>query len=758
MFDLVLLLLTSLIIGVLGLTVLLRNPKDRTYRLFALLTLFGIIWSVANYFTNHVSGYDAQVVANRISLAIGFVVIVLVWLLSLYFPIKSRPHPIQVWISVLLAPIVIILTLFSGYLVTGVTYYPDKQITYIKVGSLVYVYIISTILYFAFLTNNFTQSYRAKSTTRAQKQQIIYSATGLMLAFVWASLTSVAIPAFTNNWEISKYGPTGTLFMVVFISIAIVKHRLFDIRLVIARSLAYVLSLTTLIAFFTVATYILTNLIFSSSSPTSFQVKAVYTLTAVLLAITFSPLKRFFDQITAKVFFKDAYDPQDFLEQFNKLLVATYELGPLLKSSAEIITQNLKPTQSIFLIKNSDSKLRIIGNPGHNPISASELSANKHLFLKFGQKIIVADDLGDTHKELKKLLSRHNIAVVSRLTSSLQSEGVGYLVLGTKKTGNPFSAQDLQVVEIITNELVIAVQNALRFEEIAQFNLTLQRKVEEATRKLRVTNEKLKALDETKDDFISMASHQLRTPLTSIKGYLSMVLEGDVGKVSKQQKEMLNLAFTSSQRMVYIIADLLNVSRLKTGKFVIEKSTMYFPDIVEQELDQVEETANSREVKLIYKKPKDFPLAYLDETKTRQVIMNFIDNAIYYTPAGGKVEISLTDTPTAIEYRVKDNGLGVPKSDMPHLFTKFYRAGNARKARPDGTGLGLYMAKKVVIAQGGVVIFESTEGKGSTFGFRFAKSKVELPSGPSASDAQKTTKIPDSRTKRAEKELAATPR
>ena len=95
--------------------------------------------------------------------------------------------------------------------------------------------------------------------------------------------------------------------------------------------------------------------------------------------------------------------------------------------------------------------------------------------------------------------------------------------------------------------------------------------MDEATLKLRRANEKLRALDETKDDFISMASHQLRTPLTSVKGYLSMVLEGDVGNITKAQKDMLNQAFFSSQRMVYIIADLLNVSRLKTGKFIIRE-------------------------------------------------------------------------------------------------------------------------------------------------------------------------------------------
>jgi signal transduction histidine kinase len=117
--------------------------------------------------------------------------------------------------------------------------------------------------------------------------------------------------------------------------------------------------------------------------------------------------------------------------------------------------------------------------------------------------------------------------------------------------------------------------------------------------------------------------------------------------------------------------------------------------------------------------------------------MNFIDNAIYYTPSGGTVTVALRETPATVEYTVKDTGIGVPKAVQHKLFTKFYRAQNAQQARPDGTGLGLFMAKKVVAAQGGAIIFESEEGKGSTFGFRFNKTDHMVFSGASHADQPK---------------------
>ena len=178
--------------------------------------------------------------------------------------------------------------------------------------------------------------------------------------------------------------------------------------------------------------------------------------------------------------------------------------------------------------------------------------------------------------------------------------------------------------------------------------------------------------------------------------------------------------------MVYLISDLLNVSRLKTGKFVIEPKPTYLPTVVESEIEQLQETAKSRGLKVEFTKPKSFPTLNLDENKIRQVIMNLADNAIYYTPVGGKINLNLSVTNDSVAYTVTDTGIGVPKSEQHHLFTKFYRAANAKKARPDGTGLGLFMAKKVVIAQGGAMIFKTTEGKGSTFGFSFPLNKLEV--------------------------------
>lgn len=359
-----------------------------------------------------------------------------------------------------------------------------------------------------------------------------------------------------------------------------------------------------------------------------------------------------------------------------------------------------------------------IGLPGTKALVSTHALPNAQL----------AQLLGLTTSQVHHVRERLPLQSMYAVKLYARQRLVGLLVIGFMQPVEEVAASDTQLVDRLSETVGVALDNKLLSEENRHVLLQLKE-----------SNIKLKALDETKDDFISMASHQLRTPLTSVKGYISLVLEGDAGKLTPLQKEMLEQAFQSSQRMVYLIADLLNVSRLKTGKFIIEPTDVNLAKIVGEELSQLTEIARAHQLTLIYKEPKNFPDLRLDETKIRQVIMNFADNAIHYTPAGGKVEVQLLNKEHAIEFRVVDNGLGVPKAEQAHLFTKFYRAGNARKARPDGTGLGLFMAKKVVIGSGGVLIFESKEGKGSTFGFSFAKNKLAVTSTTSVTAPNSST-------------------
>lgn len=547
----------------------------------------------------------------------------------------------------------------------------------------------------------------------AKRLATYYLVIGLGLAVIGNSLSGFV---FSDIAAVQFLGPLSILLMTSFITYSITRHRLFDIRAAVARTVAYAVTIILLVTFFFV---ISSSLIarFVHNPSLERLINALLLIAFIFLA---QPLKGVLDRISNSFFYRDAYDFQAVLNTAGDSLLSTIEVEKLAQNITKILEDSLKSSVGGYYLatERSNGKQFYASN---NLLLDGELKTVTHLVSRTEATLVVSamTDKQDVRNELVQ----HDIELITALRTN--DRFIGWLFLGNKRNGSLYTETDIRLFSIIAHTLSIALENALRFEEIQQFNLTLQQKVDDATRQLRRTNEKLRQLDETKDEFISMASHQLRTPLTSMKGYVSMVLEGDSGRITSTQRKLLDQAFVSSQRMVYLIADLLNVSRLRTGKFIIENKPTNLAEVVDTEISQLIETAKGRGLELTYNKPKDFPTLMLDETKMRQVIMNFADNAIYYTPSGGHIQVNLEDKGNTIEYTVVDDGLGVPKTEQHHLFTKFFRAGNARKARPDGTGLGLFMAKKVIVTQGGAIIFHSEEGKGSTFGFSFAKSALQ---------------------------------
>lgn len=706
---------------VLGAVVILRNPHSSLNRAFLFMTVSMTLWAVNSTISDATTSLIISRYASYLAFGFSFLSFCAAYIFSEVFRVGRlrRRHYALLGVGGVMS--VLFSTPLVYYLVTINTY---------RNGALYPVFIASSLTLIALTARNFIVVMRRGEPQ--QKIQARFMVLGFLGTSALALLTNAIIPALFNADWITRFGPMFTSILIASIAYSMVRHRLFDLRFAVARTLAYVLTLGVIAGLYAVVLIgVLSH--FVDQSTVSWTQQLGYIAMALLLATTFQPIKRFFDRLTNSWFYQDAYDAQDFFNQLNKLLVSSLDIKYLMKSSVQIITDTLKPEYCLVVLDDGEKGQRIFG--AHDKLmSIPNAEAILRMASGVRRKVIVADEIDQSHQQLSSAMADSGLAILVRLAQSAKAgeTGLGYVALGQKKSGYAYSRKDIQVLEVAGNELVIAMQNALHFEEIQQFNDTLQQRVDDATHKLRTTNDKLRKLDETKDEFISMASHQLRTPLTSVKGYLSMVLEGDAGKLNDQQEKLLKQSFMSSQRMVYLISDLLNLSRLNTGKFVIESTPVDLREVVKAQMDQLAETAKAREIKLSYDSPAEFPKLMLDETKIHQVVMNFMDNAIYYTPPGGKVDVKLVETPTAIEFRVEDNGIGVPKDERHHLFSKFYRANNAKQARPDGTGLGLFMAKKVIVAQSGSIIFETEEGVGSTFGFRFSKAGHVAPEGETA--------------------------
>ncbi len=619
----------------------------------------------------------------------------------------------------------VVLTILTIIMACSVLYDPSLLTASIEIrqsGNILHVQTIGYLLYTAYFSFAFTTIFvqlllnRRGRTGKLQKQ-VEYVFVGVFCASIAALITNLLLPLF----DIAQYiwlGPAWTLFYIVTVSIAMVKHQLFDVKLAFVRSLVYVCVLAVLSCTYILVAYFVSVFFLHTKTTNSVSISPINIALALVLAFAFQPVKRFFDKATNGIFYQDEYSIDDFYAKFNHLLASSVDLRSILQRAASELAVTLKAEAAyFFLYYNSDNGTQhylSAGTEGYERFSPADAERLGEFVADYNDKEIIVRSLLDEEADFYRLLSNYSIDLLLPLRHD--NKIIGYLSLGPRKVGR-YSQRDIDVLAAISNSLIIAIQNALSVHTVKELNATLQQRIDAATEELRKSNLELQRLDTAKDEFLSIASHQLRTPLTSVKGYISMLLDGDAGRTSQSQRYLLSEAFKGSERMVGLINDFLNVSRIQSGRFMLDYKKFDMVELARQEVDSLKELAKSRGVRIEFVTNADVCVVEADENKLRQIIMNYIDNAIYYSKPHSDIQVATTVTNDGIEVRVKDTGIGVPAREQAKLFTKFFRAGNARKQRPDGTGVGIYLAKRIVSEHGGKIIFASEEDRGSTFGF-----------------------------------------
>lgn len=302
--------------------------------------------------------------------------------------------------------------------------------------------------------------------------------------------------------------------------------------------------------------------------------------------------------------------------------------------------------------------------------------------------------------------------------------GTQYLVVGLVMliTGQLFFANDnvdrfLTIITVLVSVAlsIILFRNLKRESDQRIYIEDLSSKLEDYNKKLQNANERLKGFDKLKTEFVSLASHQLRSPLTAIKGYASMLLEGDYGKLSEESKDTVGRIFESSQNLTKIVEDLLNVSKIEQGGMKYEMAPFDIVEVVSSTCRDLSITAENKGLKLNFLSEGVTGCNVNgDKDKIRQVILNFIDNSIKYTKVG-YIDVKVEKVKDKIIFSVKDTGMGITEEIKETLFHKFARGEGARM-NTTGSGLGLYLAKEIVEAHNGRVWVESGgAGNGSTF-------------------------------------------
>ena len=234
-----------------------------------------------------------------------------------------------------------------------------------------------------------------------------------------------------------------------------------------------------------------------------------------------------------------------------------------------------------------------------------------------------------------------------------------------------------------------------------------------------ITNsfERLAEANRMKSEFVSIVSHQLRSPLSNLRWALELLMSGKLGKIEEKQTEYFKIIKENSNRMTELIKDLLIVSRIETAKLLIKKMEFSLEDLVKELIKELTPFALASNLEIKFRAKENLPKIFADQSQIRLVIENFLDNAIRYIKGIGVVEIKIESQEKNIYFEIKDTGVGIPKEEQKYIFQKFFRSENVLRYQTQGSGLGLYISKAIIEKLGGEIGFKSQGGIGSTFWF-----------------------------------------
>lgn len=261
-------------------------------------------------------------------------------------------------------------------------------------------------------------------------------------------------------------------------------------------------------------------------------------------------------------------------------------------------------------------------------------------------------------------------------------------------------------------------------EEKEEQKLRFEKSLIEINEKLKTTNKKLQELDELKDNFLSMVSHELWSPLTTIQGHITFLKDGKSGTLDVAQKEVLEIVEEQTVRLDNLIRGLVDISKIETGKFDVALESMDIKNVVYKTLDSMKQQADEKNILLKNEVPQNMSKVLADKERIVQVLVNLLGNAIKFTPKNKTVTLHAKEKDETVEFAVTDEGIGIPEEKIDKIFDKFYQVDSTSNREFGGCGLGLAIARSIIELHNGQIWVKSQPGAGSKFMFELRKSNA----------------------------------
>lgn len=687
--------------------IVIKNGRKLVNKLFFLLTLILIIWVFGSFMMFGSTSDKLIIFWDRFIYAGVVFWSAIQYHFSLAVTYTNLKRRILLGTAYFLSFVFLLLSR-TDYLVSGVFHY--EWGSHMKAQLAHHFFVASFVLYALLFFSALFKKYRTEKNKAEKGRLLLYILGFSVLDFIGgtAFLPAYSIPVYPI------FLATPLVFSII-IAYSIVYFGLMNIKLIMRRYFVYFLSVSS----FALPAYF--SLYYSYLFFADYFL-AVFIGIYILSLLFFEHLKKAYYRLANKYFFSSLYDSNELIYSLNSQLRSSLEIKQIFKSVTATLIQAFH-CKAVAVINHDQNKdfWSVLYNSGFKTMdmktkgldyrSLKDLfEANKPLSLKNIEKDKAL------YKKFPAYLRSFDISLVVPVKIN-KSQLSSLMFFGPKESGEAYDEKDLQILEFIASEIGISIENALLYQNAKKFNIKLQNEVRKATKKLQEQNETLKKLDQAKDEFIGIASHQLRTPLTGIRWFTEILMKNKEANLNEKQLGLLKQISSSNLSLIKLVNDLLDVSHIETGrKFEIIKKPFKVSELVSEVLKENAYLIQSKRLK-IENSLSDASIV-ADRDKIKQVWQNLISNASKYCREDGIIKIYYKKDKTKnISFYIEDDGIGIPKSQETKLFTKFFRAANASLQYTEGTGLGLYIAREIIRAHGGKMDFKSQENKGSTFYF-----------------------------------------
>ncbi|MBI2047808.1 MAG: GAF domain-containing protein [Parcubacteria group bacterium] len=632
--------------------------------------------------------------------------------------------------------------LFTKYFINDL-YFAFNQFYYISATRLYTIFISVFVLSVIYVIFELARAH--KKSTSTVKYQIKY----LILAFTVGF--SGGITSYLPVYKINIYPVwNATIFIsAIMATYAILRYRLMDLRVVARKAVIYFISAAFVYGMFYLVAWTY-NQFFGSIYAKNAYISGF--IIAPLFVLIFVWLNDKIRGIANKYLFFSLYSSQETMAKLTDELTNSIDLSKIVDSIANSIKNAMQLDRAgILLIDQNDGTIKykiakVIGFNENNGISlVQDNFLTQHL--EKTQKPLVRDELQMIAKDLSDPNERQGFFQLAEnmkhieaslcLPMIISNKLIGIIVLGSKISGDAYTNEDLTLLNTLSKQAAIAVDNARLYREVQDFSQTLQQKVDEQTKELREqkdkiekafevekqaheiekhANEELKHLDENKTDFMLITQHHLRTPLSVNNGFIDLMLAGTFGKIPAKIKSVILRLSESTQKEIDVVNELLDVSSYQIGKEVIHFHPIDFEALMEETLKDLTAEAEAKGIYLKYEKRGEIPKVPADRMKLKLVFTNVIDNCIKYTTKGG-VTVAMEIKNDKLLISVTDTGIGLSNEVIQNLFKQsFHRGEQAKKLFAVGKGLGLYLSGKIIEGHHGRIWAESRgDGNGSGF-------------------------------------------